>query len=318
MKKLHVGLIIAIFALSSFMAINLYASQSLPGFSSGADCNLCHNSPQFVKKVDASISVGKFDAYKTFDTHRQYSRNYLPVIKTDNRSYEFNVNGSFDQEVLNVEFLQLTTIKNTTHIMVMARWSDSTIGSTTTKATSDKLGIIWNIDSGNFSVGNFLSDTTTSYPGVVENGEMALENGKADFWYVDTSVNGINKTSKAADKSISTSIATDASQDVDAGVWRFGGRYYVYLVRALTNSDTNDVQFTDGKVIKIATALWDNDVNTAHFSSFDNMAIVAEYKVDLNIGGAASGTTSSFTVMFVLAGLLIAVPVISKYKGKKD
>jgi hypothetical protein len=320
MKKLHIGILFGIFALVSFVGLNLYTSTSFPGFSSGADCNQCHNSPTFVKNAQVSISVNDPDADDVFEANRQHARNYIPAVQTNNRSLD------------NTEFVQITFLKNTSHIMVMARYSDSTVGGNT-KSTSDKFGIIFNIDSVNFSVGNFINSYNSSAPlDDVVNGQMALNDGHADFWYVDTSVNAINASSKAADMYISSNYQSDgdaATQNVDVGVYYRGGRYYIYLVRALTTSDTNDVQFSaDGTAIKIALATWDNNRFTYHMSSFDNMIILGNYSVGMGFGtttvtetktetGSVSASTSSFTVVFVLAGLAVGIPVIANMRRRK-
>jgi hypothetical protein len=324
MKKLHIGILFGIFALVSFVGLNLYTSTSFPGFSSGADCNQCHNSPTFVKNAQVSISVNDANADSVFEANRQHARNYIPAVQTNNRSLD------------NTEFVQITFLKNTSHIMVMARISDSSVGGTT-KATSDKFGIIFNIDSANFSVGNFINSYNSSAPlDDAVNGQMALNDGHADFWYVDTSVNAINASSKAADMYISSNYLTDGTgaQDVDVGVYYRSSRYYIYLVRALTTTDANDVQFTkDGTAIKIALATWDNERFTYHMSSFDNMIILGNYTVGMGFGtttvtttqketvtasGTISASTSSFTIVFVLAGLAVGIPVIANIRRRKN
>jgi hypothetical protein len=325
MKKAHILTLFGIFAIASFIAVNMYTSTSFPGFSSSADCNMCHNSPSFIKNTEVSISVNDRNAYTVFESNRQYARNYVPAVQTNNRSLD------------NTEFIQITFLKNSTHIMVYTRISDSTLGSNSSKSTSDKFSILWNIDSANFSVGNFIDNYNSSAPlDDVVTGQMALDDGHADMWYVDSAVHPINASSKASDMYISSNYLTDGTtkQDVDLGYYYFGGRYYIYFVRTLTTDDSNDVQFEkDGTAILYALALWDNDRMTYHLSSFDNMVIIGDYSVGMGFGtttitttqketvtasGTISASTSSFTLVFVLAGLAVGIPVIANIRRRKS
>jgi hypothetical protein len=227
--------------------------------------------------------------------------------------------------------------------MVYSDVEDDTLGGTTT-SSSDKFGILFNIDSVNFSVGNFINSYNSSAPlDDVVNGQMALNDGHADFWYVDTATHTINATAK--DMYISSNYLSDgdaSTQDVTVGIFYHivtahgstHGHYRIYFVRALTTSDANDVQFSkDGTAIKYAIGVWDNSRFTNHFSSFDNMVIVGDYSVGMGFGtttitstqketvtesGTVSASTSSFTIIFVLAGLAVGIPVIANMRRRKN
>jgi hypothetical protein len=325
MKKQYVIMIFGIFAIASFIAVNMYSSTSFPGFSSNADCNACHNQPAYVKSTSSTFSLGDWDAYKIFDADRVWARNEVPIIQTNNRSEE------------HLEFVAVTFLKNTTHIMVMASVSDSTLGGTT-KSTSDKFAIIFNIDVVNFTVGDFLTSYNSSSTNEDDTltGQMAFTNGHADMWYLDTSTNLVNTTGDAMDYYISSNYQSDgaaATQNVkyqlDYGTTGHGGSkgYRYYFVRPLTTSDTNDVQFNiEGQGIYYAIAVWDNSRFTYHLSSFDQMVVVGDKlltpttvisTVTETETGSVSSTTSSFTIVFVLAGLVVAIPVIANMKRRK-
>jgi hypothetical protein len=316
--------------MASFIAVNMYTSTSFPGFSSNADCNACHNQPAYVKNVDASISLGVWDSYKVFDANRVWARNEVPVIQTNNRSED------------NLEFVAVTFLKNTTHIMIMASVSDSTIGGTT-KSTSDKFAILFNIDVVNFTIGDFITSYNSSSTNEDDTltGQMGFGNGHADMWYLDTSVNLVNTTGDAMDYYISSNYQSDGTgkQDVkyalDYGTTGHGGSkgYRYYFVRPLTTSDENDVQFDiEGQGIYYAIALWDNSRFTYHLSSFDQMIVVGDElltpttvektvtvnnNVTVTETGSVSASTSSFTIVFVLTGLIVAIPVIANMRRRK-
>jgi hypothetical protein len=330
--------------MSSFLAVNLYTSTSFPGFGGNATCNNCHNQPAFAKTVDASISLSDWNAYKTFDSNRLLARNEVPVIQTNNRTTIQNVAGNMT-ETGNLEFIAVTFLTNATHMMIMAQFTDPTLGSTSSKTTSDKFAIIFNIDVVNFTVGQFLgSYNSTADEADALSGQMGFTNGHADLWYADTAIGGVNTTSNLGDYNIASNYASDGTDKQDVsyamqyGKVAFDGSkgYRVYFVRALTTSDTNDVQFTNGKAIKYAIAQWDNSRWTYHYSSFDQMVVVGNElagemtvtntatvtnnnNVTVTVTGTTtpSGTTSSFTVIFVLAGLVVAIPVIANMRRRK-
>jgi hypothetical protein len=331
--------------MSSFLAVNLYTSTSFPGFAGNKDCNYCHNQPAFAKTVDASISLSDWNAYKTFDANSLWARNEVPVIKTNNRTTIQNVAGNMT-ETGNLEFIAVTFLTNSTHMMFMASITDPTIGSTSSKTTSDKFAIIFNIDVVNFTVGDFLGAyNSTADEADALSGQMGFPNGHADMWYADTAVGGINTTSKLGDYNIASNYASDGTDKQDVSyAMQYGSvahdgslGYRVYFVRALTTSDTNDVQFTEGMGIHYAIARWDNSRWTYHYSSFDQMVVVGNElagkmtvteqntvtntnEVTVTVTGTTtpSGTTSSFTVIFVLAGLVVAIPVIANMRKRKE
>lgn len=314
MKKIYVGVLFGIFALASFMAMNLYTSTSFPGYGGNEACNECHNQPALVKKVEASFAMTDFTAAENvFSQYGQWSTDEVPIIPTNNRSES------------NLEFSAVTFLKNSTDVMVRAQMSDRTpTAKGTGSATSDKYGFIFNIDVVNFTVGDFLTNYNSSDTNLdsVLTGQMAFSSGgHADFWYVDVGKIGTNATGMASDKSISTGILTDTEQDVHVSVWygdlghgSVGYRYY--FVRPIDTKDSNDAQFNvDGTTMHYAIASWNGNSGAYHHSSFDQMIIVGN---TFNLTGKSSGTTSSFTAVFVVIGLVAAIPLIAHYKKRKE
>ena len=325
MKKLYIGIIFGVFALASFMALNLYTSTSFPGYGTNAPCNECHNQPALVKNVDASFAMNNHAAQMNVFTEAngQWATDEVPTIPTNNRSDS------------NLEFISLTFLKNSTDIMVRAQVSDSTYNASSS-TTSDKFGLIFDIDVANFTVGDFLTNynaTATNLDNVLT-GQMAFSSGHADFWYVDLAKNPVNQSSMAMDDYISGGINSDGAshQDVHVAVW-FGGyghgkalEYDYIFVRSLSTNDPNDAQFNvDGTAIRYAVAHWDASSSTYHYSSFDQAIVVGD---NLNViqttsvvqtstvtvtksATTTSGTTSSFTIVFGLAALVVCIPFIS-------
>jgi hypothetical protein len=331
MKKAHIITIFGIFAIASFVAVNMYTSTSFPGFSSNKSCNYCHNQPAYAKSVQASLNLSDWNAYKPFNDNSLWTRNEVPIIQTNNRSES------------NLEFIAVTFMKNTTHMMVMASITDVTAG-TTSKSTSDKFAIIFNIDVINFTVGDFLTSYNSSSTNEDDTltGQMGFKNGHADMWYVDTSSQALNSSGIAMDYYISSNYQSDGTdkQDVSYGlhygaVAHDGSKgYRFFFVRPLTTSDNNDVQFNiEGQGIYYAIAYWNNSRFTYHLSSFDQMVVVGdklltpttvtnEKTVTNNVSVTVtttetSASTSSFTMVFVLAGLLVAIPVIANMRRRK-
>lgn len=328
MKKLYAGLVIGIFMISSFLAMNMYTGTSFPGFGGSETCNNCHNQPIMAKNVDASFQLGDWaGSQAAFEDNGLWSVNEVPVIQTNNRSDA------------NLEFIKTQFLTNSTHFMAMMEIDDTTpTGTATPSTSSDKFGVIFNIDSVNFTVGDFLnyynsSDTNLN---TVLDGQMGLNDGHADLWWIDTHDTGTNTTGKALDYYITSNFLKDAtSQDVSFALWYgllathgstkvYG--YRLWFVRSLTTSDSNDVQFHNGDAVRYAIATWDNSNNEYHHSSFDQMLVVGD-----EIGGmqtvtvtetqsgssTTSGTASAFTTVFVLVGLALAIPVLSKYRRKE-
>lgn len=323
MKKVYIGIIFGVFALASFMALNLYTSTSFPGYGGNKECNYCHNQPALVKEVPASFALSNFtQASQVFAKYGQWATDEVPTIPTNNRTDS------------NIEFIQLAFIKNSTDVMVKAQVNDPTpTAKGTSSATSDKFGIIFNVDVVNFTVGQFLTNYNSSATNLndVLSGQMAFSTGgHADFWYVDVGTTGVNTTTTAVDKSISTGITTDPSseQNVQVGIYYgnfdHGHGYDYYFVRPLSpvNNNTDQANFaTNGTAIHYATAWWNNEQREFHHSSFDQMVIVGnEFNViqTVTATGKTSGTTSSFTAVFVLAALVISVPLVAKYRKRKE
>ncbi len=323
MKKIYVGIIFGVFALASFMALNVYTSTSFPGYGNNEECNYCHNQPALMKTVQASFAMSDFaGANAVFTQYGQWSTDEVPIIPTNNRSDA------------NLEFASVTFLKNSTSIMVKAQVPDKTPTALGTgSATSDKFGFIFNIDVVNFTVGQFLTNYNSSQTNLdnVLSGQMAFSTGgHADFWYVDVGKFGTNTTGKALDEAISSGITNDGAthQDVSVGIW-YGNLghgsvgYQYFFVRALNTGDPNDAQFNvDGAATHYAIASWDASSGAYHHSSFDQLIIVGNnFNVVSTITVTAtssktSGTTSSFTVVFVLLGLAVSIPVIAHYRKR--
>ena len=334
MKKLYAGLVIGIFLISTFLAINLYNSTSFPGYGTNAPCNECHNQPAFIKNVDVSFNMNNHtQSANAFSNNQQWATDEVPTIPTNNRSDS------------NIEFVTMTFLKNSTDIMVRAQVSDSNYNASSS-TTSDKFGIIFNIDVANFTVGDFLTNynaTATNLDNVLT-GQMAFPNGHADFWYVDMSKIPVNTSSMAADDYIAGGINSDGTshQDVHVTAW-YGAyghgnsmEYDYYFVRALNTNDPNDVQFTnDGVGVHYAIAHWEASSATYHISSFDQMVIVGDsvgavintvgtttvnnnFTTTYSEPASIGSTVTTFTVVIVLALIAVALPIIAYfYKPRK-
>jgi hypothetical protein len=326
MKKLYqAGIMSAIFLLSGFIAMNMYSSTSFPGFHSDAPCNLCHNDPVYALDVEGEINTHVMDD-AIWSEHAQWSTNYVPLINTNNRTE--------DEEFTNWKWFTMQFLKNSTHIVFKARIPDTTMTNT------DKFAIIWNIDVSNFTVGEFLAH----YSDGATTGQMKFTNGHADMWWWSQSTVPANTTAKMGDYYIDTSHYNNdgtGNQDVYlypyyGGIGGYGNPkgYIIYFVRALTTSDTNDVQFEDGDGIQYALAHWDDSGYINHYSSFDKMMIVGDtigvvnvvtmpvtvektVEKTVEVSGEPSGTTSSFTVITLVAGLLFAIPVMTFLRKRK-
>jgi hypothetical protein len=338
MKKLYVGIVFGIFALASFMALNLYTSTSFPGYGGSKECNYCHNQPALVKDApdDGNFALGNMtQASQVFsEDNVQWARDEVPVVQTNNNSAG------------TVEFISMEFMRNSTDIMVHASVPDATFNNTS-KASSDKFGIIFNIDVVNFTVGQFITSYNFGTKDLDQtlSGQMAFTNGHADFWYVDMADVTVNSTGMAKDEAISTGILSDgvSHQDVHMSVF-YGGyghanslEYDFFFVRALNTNDPNDAQFNvAGTQIHYAVAAWNNSASYYHHSSFDQMVIVGnqfnmvktttsvqtstvtETKTTTASTSKTSGTTSSFTAVFVLAGLVVSIPLISHMRKRRQ
>ena len=325
MKKIYGILVIGIFLLSTFLAINLYNSASFPGYGQNETCNNCHNQPAFVRDVTASFAMNNFtQANQVFSQYGKWATDEVPVIQTNNRSLS------------NLEFVRMSFLKNSTSIMVMAQVNDATsTAKGTGSATSDKFGIIFNIDVANFTVGDFLTyyNSSTNNLDNVLQGQMAFPNGHADLWYVDVGVLGTNTTGMASDRSISSGILTDIHQYVHVGIYYgnfdHGHGYQFFFVRDLITNDSNDAQFNNNGVgINYAIASWDDSETTSHHSSFDQMVIVGDsigvqstlisnFTTTYSEPASITSSLTAFTVVMVLALVAIAIPIVFYFKPKK-
>lgn len=343
MKKLYAVIIVSIFLMSTFLAINLYNSTSFPGYGGNKECNYCHNQPAFVKDMNnTSFTMGNFkEANQVFsENNGQWATDEVPTIQTNNRS------------TANLEFVRMTFIKNQTDIMVMAQVPDKTLNNTAS-ATSDKFGIIFNIDVVNFSVGQFLDSYNASSSNLnqVLAGQMGFSNGQADLWYVDMANFKNGSSGLASNEFISNGIGIDSQQDQVVHVMVFFGAYsqygygYEYIfVRKLNTGVSTDAQFNvDGTGIHYAIAHWDATSKEYHMSSFDQMIIVGNNNIDGSNGvvngvvntidtvsvtgsnftstyseaASITSTASTFAIVVVLALIAIAIPIITWLRPKK-
>ena len=341
MNKMHIGILFGIFALASFVALNLYTSTSYIGYGTNAPCNECHNQPALVQDVNGNFAMSNFtQAEKVFNNGEiAYGTDEVPTVQTNNRSV--------------TQFDTITFLRNSTDVMVRAQVADKTYtvkGSGS--STSDKFGIIFNIDVVNFTVGDFLTSynsTETNLNNVLV-GQMAFTSGHADFWYVDVNTIGTNATGMAQNGYIAGGVNFETAaqyQTIYVSVWygnlghgSIGYRYY--FVRALNTGDSNDAQFNvDGTAIHYAIASWNASQTDFHLSSFDKMIIVGNsFNVIKTVTstatttqtetttqvstttvtgqGSSSNTSPSYTLIFVLAGLLISIPFISRMRNRKE
>lgn len=341
-------MLFGIFFLASFMALNLVTSTSFPGYGNNKECNYCHNQPALVKDVsgtNASFTMGNItQAQRVFDENNlQWARDEVPTIQTNDRNTA-------------IEFVSMAFLRNSTDLMVQAQVNDATMNDTSS-ATSDKFGIIFDIDVVNFSVGQFLTSYTNNQPlSTTLQGQMGFsQGGHADFWFVDTANVHANTTGLAQNMYISTGILSEPStqQTVQVfawyGSWAHGHGWQFYFVRPLNTNDNNDAQFNvAGTPIYYAIAHWNDSLTTSHISSFDQMVVVGDSVTGITARtttqtntqtqtetktetksvtstatvtasgtSTTTGTTSSFTAIFVLAGLVVSIPLISHMRRRK-
>lgn len=264
MRKRIISIITVTFVLTAFLGLNLQHSVSFPGYGGNANCNTCHNQPVFAKNHQFSFRLGDWNAYTLFNQYGNDSTVNIPVVQANNRS--------------NLEYIRMIFLKNSTHIMTMAEIPDNT-QLNASSATSDKFGILFNIDVVNFTVGDFLTNYVTAGNIV---GQMGFANGHADLWYVDTAITGFNTSGLAQDMYISSAIISDGvgNQNVQFAIYyghlsQYSLGYRIYFVRLLDTGGNNDVQFNqDGMTVSYAIAVWDNSAKEYHFTSTDQMLVV--------------------------------------------
>ncbi|MHA2365851.1 MAG: ethylbenzene dehydrogenase-related protein [Candidatus Hodarchaeales archaeon] len=320
MKKIYKIIPIAgIVMILVFLGVNLYASQSFPGFHSNADCTYCHNDPVFALPVaDADVpdlATNTFFEDTFWEDNQEWTFNYVPTVKSDNR---------FGGGIV---FFHVQMLMTETKMIVQLSWEDDTFN--TTGSTADKAAIIFNIDIEGFTIGDFLGDPADQenrFDSSTGAGKMKFwDGGTADMWYwnaKDVTPTAANASAvmdaEKGDWSISSTYDKDETQDVTTYAY-FGTTalhdnpdgYYVTFVRDLTTDDDMDVQFKDGEVIQYAIAYWDGEGGAGHYTSFDKYMVVGE-----TIEGPVAGGTSSFTAIMVVVGLLAAIPIVVKLRKK--
>ena len=331
--KLTISLFGALFILG-LLGLNMYSSTSLPGFGGDAGCYTCHNDPVYVSDIGTN-NLPQWNATtgwpntNGFNAVQEFSTNYVPLVYVPDP-----VLPAFDEPNPNLEFVKLQFAMNDSHISILVRLAfDDTID------TTDKFAIVFNIDSTNFSIGQFM-----------DNGLMKLDNGHADIWIWDGNVVAPNGTGMATDQNIDTTYhqadtnASDVHVAVSHGVVGFGGTmgYYVQFTRARITQDTlQDVQFGDGAFIAYGIAWWNATTGMSHHSSFDKALVVGptieqtvqnnpymtvtqqhtvtetetETIIDEDTITLTTGSASAFTAVMAIA-TIIAIPVIFRLKRK--
>lgn len=304
----------------TLLVMSMYNAESFPGFHGGGSCDLCHNDPQFVLPVDEGVDPDQWPDAEWLEEHTQYSTNYIPL------------GGNYGA---NHVFMKVQTLKNSTHVFIITQMEDVTLNTT---GSTDKLAIIFNIDVTNFSVGDFMDGSSLS------SGEMAFSNGMADMWFWDAGVLGPNGSdSGIGDYYIDTNhYNEDTDQDLTIGA-QYGdlgahsdNGYFVTFIRELTTDDANDVQFKEGEMIEFAVAYWNGSGYASHISSFDKSLVVGD---ELGVTEVVTETeteaitettteketvtttsvqssTSAFTLVIAISALLIAIPVVARYRRK--
>ena len=177
--KLAVSLFGALFILG-LLGLNMYSSSSLPGFSGGAGCYMCHNDPVYVKDI-GTTNLPQWNATtgwpNTGGFSSAFATNYVPLVYVPDP-----VLPAEGEANPNLAFVKIQFEMNDSHISILVRVEDESID------VSDKFAIVFNIDSTNFSIGNFQ-----------DNGLMKLDTGHADMWIWDGNVVAPNSTGLAKD-----------------------------------------------------------------------------------------------------------------------
>ncbi|OLS26824.1 MAG: hypothetical protein HeimC3_07160 [Candidatus Heimdallarchaeota archaeon LC_3] len=327
----HFKLTLTIFGalfIVGLLGLNMYSSTSLPGFSGGKGCYACHNNPVYVydygtNNLPTWNATAEWPDTSAFGANGNFATNYVPVIPATDGSDIHTQLG----------FVKLIFASNDSHISLLVRIDfDPFIN------TSDKFAIVFNIDSTNFSIGQF------------KDGGMKMQNGNADMWLWKGTDVVPNGTGMADDRYVDTTadsdddISSDVHVAVSYGGVGYGGTmgYYLQFTRARVTTDTaQDVQFGDGAHIPYGIAYWNGTSSINHHSSFDRSLVMGpsiEQIVTLNpyvtvtqtqehtvtetqtildedTVTITTGNASAFTAILVIA-TIIAIPVIFKMRRK--
>ncbi|MFW9916617.1 MAG: hypothetical protein ACFFGZ_13500 [Candidatus Thorarchaeota archaeon] len=304
-----------------------------------ASCTQCHNSPAYVRSINdtESPSIGAWpeDTGHTSEItgrwtqnlgvwadYRNYSRNYIPIMPSSNQippvyPQDPDYNATPDPYNNWIHYVQLQFLKNSSHIIVRARITDSTLNAT---GNPDMFSIIWNIDA---------DGVTTDF--INNNGQMISSTGKLDMWLWDAATVAPNSTGTATDMYIDeTHYHDDDSQDVTSGalygknfenpkgIKHYG--YWIYFARELTTDDPDDVQFKEGSMVEYAIAYWNASRGNDHYSSWDWNLVIgdslgdSDYEHVVTVTKTESSTSLGFIGVIVSFSFITAVSLVARWK----
>jgi hypothetical protein len=326
--KKEMAILSGLFVIALFVGVNMMTSTSYPGIAGGhVDCWNCHQGPIFASESSFSADIGAWPdaAHNNAWPSQRYDQNYFFMMNVE------------DAHAFGIIHAGVQFVMNSTHMQVKVSYSDDT-AKFENSTNPDMFAILFNID----AYGTKADEEFSLFDFYEAGLAMATLNGSLDLWWASTADFAANATGKAKDYVIGGpnggGLAPDpaADQDVYVGVHygeiRDGVMGYNWeFTRPLTTSSVKDVQFHKGDEIQVAVAQWnDTKVGEAHFSSYTYRMVIGELApesvtttatVDHTVtnevtttvsSGATGGSVPSFTIVFVMVGLLIAVPLIAK------
>jgi hypothetical protein len=324
--KKELAIISGLFVIALFVGVNMMTSTSYPGIANGnVDCWNCHQGPIFAGETSFSADIGAWPSGTNTWPGGRYDQNYFFMMNVE------------DAHAYGIIHAGVQFLMNDTHMQVKVSYSDDT-AQFGNSSYPDMFAILFNIDAYGTNVGEEFSLFDFYEMGT----HMATLNGSLDLWWASTATFAENATGKAMDYKIGGDggggLAFDGNADQDVMVGIHYGElrpgvmgYNWEFSRPLTTTSSKDVQFHAGDEIQVAVAQW-NDTNDgeAHFSSYTYRMVIGELapeyvtetatvdhtvtnEVTTTVSSAATGgSVPSFTIVFVMVGLLIAVPLIAK------
>jgi hypothetical protein len=331
--KKEMAIISGLFVIALFVGVNMMTSTSYPGISGGDNpCWECHNTPVYARTFAFNADLGSWPSGSAAWPSGEYMTQYVFTMSTDDPHNE-------PIDHVNVQF-----VTNDTHIMIKVRVTDVSATWGASSVSSDKVAILWNID----AYGE-TADEQFAMQQFTEEGAMKTQNGTLDMWYVDTGDFTVNSTGMANDMYIGTSgksadsEASDVSVGIHYGVLRPGVSGYFYMfARELNTTNANDIQFEFGQRYQFGLAHWNNSAGVNHWSSYDQNIVIGNsetidpdhYQVDTlkyteteteintvtdSVTDTVTETTTAaatgadgFTIVFVMVGLLVAIPIVAR------
>jgi hypothetical protein len=335
----EIAIISGLFVIAIFVGVNMMTSTSYPGIAGGnLECWNCHNGPIFATENDFSVDLGSWPSGTNAFPGGRYTANYFFTMSTNAAAHSAQTEPFIDHV-----YVSFTT--NATHIMVSARvteggWNDTANAyegdskSFGDSVTPDQIALIW-------------GDNTSAFD-LQEFSKQGMNTGKSktvlDLWWVSTADFTENSTGLAKDYRITEGgkLADDVD-DVHVGVhWGVQrgnmthpdalGYYYLFS-RALDTGDAKDIQFEMGKEYYVALAHWNDAKGDMHYSSYNERIIIGdeaapEYITETDtvteattvvetnvVTTTAAATGDGFTLVFVMVGLLIAIPIVAKKRN---